>query len=272
MPDSDSSPDLRVAPANDTAEGVRAVAGGVSREALAAHLARKDTQDHLAKLVRKIPWWWGTMREDARHDICVAVLEAKKTPATLGEVPAWIGGIAKNVVADAYAEHYKRKRERGTAKPEVIEEIPAPTPVTEDERPAWMIDVWLRKQVAEDPASAMTYWMLVDMGRNKKTYEDMAKKHGISEDAVKQRVHRLKEKYVDAWKKHKRMREALRAVVLILLAAAIYVILRLLFGGPPKAPEIRPDIIVVRPAPAPTPSIPDPAGPFPQPPPRNDKP
>jgi DNA-directed RNA polymerase specialized sigma24 family protein len=272
MPDSDRPPKPEAAPANATAAGSYARPGGVTLEDLAAHLARKETQAHLDKLVRKIPFWWGTMREDARQDICVAALAAKKIPPTLEEVRAWIGGIANNVRADAFAEHYRRKRRTAQVDAETLAEIPEPEPEPKDERPKWMVDTWLRQQVAEDPPSAMTYWMLIDMGRNGRTYADLAVKHGTTEDAVKQRVHRLKEKYLDAWKKHKRARNSLAVLIVLVAAVILYVIARLLFPPPPRFEEIRPDNAVMRAPPAPTPTSFEPANPEPTVRRQNDKP
>ena len=242
--------DGAAAPEKDSASPPR-----VSDAVLRATLARKETQDHLVRVIRrtlskKTPWF---VVDEILSNVNVRVLTTLARPKDETRLRGWL-----TVVAVSVRNSYFRA---GAANAKWIdpaadlEEVPPEStdaPVEDDEPPSWLIGPWLEKKVASDPDDRATYEVIVARAREGKSYEDLAAERGESVNALTKRVQRFKAKYVPLRRRYNERRHALLLLLKLFgiplavagIAVAMYLVTRS-HAAPQPAPAPAPSASTV---------------------------
>jgi DNA-directed RNA polymerase specialized sigma24 family protein len=213
----------------------------LSDEDFRAFLARKDAQKRIREVVvkrlhKKAPT---DLVEDITQQANVDALAARSRPQSMETALGWLGTVS----ARAVVNHFRRNAvHEKWLKPDVdVEELPPePDGATGPfAPPSWLLTDWLRPRVAGDPREQETYELLVYKANTGKTHAQVALDHGMSEGALKSRIHALKTKYEPEWRRRQRM-----VLMLLLFGAALAIVvlawLLWLPGDPPLGQDVPP--------------------------------
>ena len=244
----------------------------VTHADLQAYLARKETQKQLRIVVAGVLGRRANRQNvhDLAVDAQVAILGGEGRPESLETMPGWVDGVARNTVRVFFKdEREERKvivsgavavearaddmsdgkgerdaqdgaRSRSVDGPDAPDESGEPTP------DAFLLSPWLRSRVKEDPEDRALLELLAYKAKSKKTYAVVAVERGITVAAIHNRVYRLRNKYEDEWREHKRKRDAMmlalwkaaKITAVVVIAAGIALLLYLVMR--PKRDEARP--------------------------------
>jgi DNA-directed RNA polymerase specialized sigma24 family protein len=196
-----------------SAPEIRAVVGD---EAIQAHIRKVVWR----RAGRKAP---GDLVDELVQQANLAMLSAKSGPRSDATAQGWASKIAVRVVVD----HFRREEAQAKwlDRDAEIEELAAtPDDTSGPFVPAWLLTEWLAPLVANDPHHQQTYELLRHKASTQKTLAQVAADHGITEGALKSRVHALKAKYEPRWKRRQRM-----FLLLLLLYCAVGLALVWLF-------------------------------------------
>ena len=244
---------------DDPEDAGDAAAPGVAREIVAAYVSRPKVREHLvARVRRKVP---RREVEDLVEDIRLLALEAKSMPRTEAAIPAWLDTIADRRVAKFTAKQKRRARYETQADDKTVAEVEAPPPEDEQALEKWMILPWIEGEVQFVPKDAEFLWLLRKKARSGKTNAEVAAELGTTEDAIKARLQRFKEKYGPKRTKYLIQIGLIWGIVLVTAIALAAYVLRGLFATPPPMPPPAPSIT----APVETATVFEPAEPPPMP-------
>ncbi len=231
-----------------------------------AFLAHADTRRWVLAIVReKVPV---DLAEDLAQDALAEAIKAfeRAPPSKDDALVVWLATIVRRVVADHWKKRGRRRKYEGpmpgdpdAPSPESAHDSEStfadgeadppfgggPRPVAEpsyDPREASVdsLDLegtflfrWLEGQVANHALDRETFEMVLEHGREEKTYQRIADERGISLTVLSSRIFEFKKKYVPRYKRAKE-----RAVLLILLFGVVIVALGIwLFSRNDKAPR-----------------------------------
>jgi DNA-directed RNA polymerase specialized sigma24 family protein len=226
----------------------------VTREELRAYLELPETRSRIQGMVAvKVP---ADRVKDLVHDVCARAMKSRWLPLRAA-MKGWVDTITRRQIADETRKRARRKKLEGPmpVAPQVLDEAGLPIedpgdavvdtddstdPTAEDpEREGWLMRRWFRDAVKDDPKDRETFAMMEEWAKadEKTTYGDIAKRHGLSESALKKRAQRLKEEYLPDYIKWRN-----GMFILILFGAiAIVVLVGLLMPRKPKHDAIDKD-------------------------------
>ncbi|HEX4448947.1 MAG TPA: sigma-70 family RNA polymerase sigma factor [Polyangiaceae bacterium] len=168
-------------------------------------------------------------RDDIAQDVNVAILSSKSLPRTMATVQGWLAIITARAVVT-----YLRKcgmDDKWLARDAQVEELPPEGESEASLAPDWLLTTWLAPRIAGDARLEQTYEMLRRKAETGKTLAEIAAEHGMTEGALKSRIHVLKTKYEPHWKRRERM----LLILLLFAVATIAAIVWLLW--PPDKPR-----------------------------------
>ncbi len=245
-----------------------------------AFLARPTTHEQIRALAaREAP---AHVVEDIIHDTVEEALRAaaRAPPRDAAVLPAWIGTLARRVIADLHAKRKRREKYEGSMPTEPVESCSsdegspdggspfapvqswspdegpppalAPTYDPREAQDGWpnredRVVRWLEQKVARNPRDRETFEILLERAREGKTYGQIAEERGMTLTALSSRIFELKGKYLPHYR-----RERDRSIVLLLLwgtgiVVALVGLWLFLHRG-----QVAPPILRVPPAPAPS--------------------
>jgi DNA-directed RNA polymerase specialized sigma24 family protein len=242
----------------------------VTHADLQAYLARKETQKQLRIVVAGVLGRRANRQNvhDLAVDAQVAILGGEGRPESLESMPGWVDGVARNTVRVFFkGEREERKvfvsvavegrtddtsdgkGERDAldgARSRSVDGADAPDESGESTPDAFLLSPWLRSRVKQDPEDRALLELLAYRAKSKKTYAVVAAERGMTVAAIHNRVYRLRKKYEDEWREHKRKRDTLMLALWkaakitagVVVAAGIALLLYLVMR--PRKDEARP--------------------------------
>lgn len=231
----------------------------ITPEALHAYVSLPATRERAADIVGK-----RAPRQEVSLLVSEAIsdaLNASRLPAE-DRVNAWFDAICRKVVARYHRKRARQKLREGpmprARQPRDEAGLPIADagnafvdidasfdPETDDFRAEGILFTrWMRSAVAGDPQDRETFAMMEEWVRSQeeddveKTYEDIAREHGISVSALKKRIERLKDKYQRRYRQWRK-----RFVVMLMLSGgALVIVLAILVWWllQPRAPAAVP--------------------------------
>jgi DNA-directed RNA polymerase specialized sigma24 family protein len=204
----------------------------VTQMKLRALLALPATQERIRQIVKARlkggPAAQGV--NDIVQDVNIAILSSKSLPRTMATAQGWIGVITARAVVT-----YLRKRgvdNKWLVRDAEVKKLPSESQSEASLAPDWLLTKWLEPRIAGDPRLQQTYELLRHKAETGKTLAAIAAEHGMTEGALKSRIHALKTKYEPHWKRRERM----LLVLLLFAIATIAAIVWLLW--PPAKPRL----------------------------------
>jgi DNA-directed RNA polymerase specialized sigma24 family protein len=170
---------------------------------------------------------------DIVQNVNVAALSSTSLPRTMATLDGWLAMIAVRSVVNEL-------RKRGVENKWVVRdlEVDELPPGGESEAtaiPDWLLMKWLAARVAREPIFQETYEILRHKVETGKTLAEVAAQHGMSESALKSRVHEMRAKY----EPEKKRRERMMLFFLLYAVAAIAALVWFLWPSPkPAAPNV----------------------------------
>jgi DNA-directed RNA polymerase specialized sigma24 family protein len=184
-------------------------AGGVPAEAVYAFLAREATRGTVRAIVSAV-----IAKGDVEAVVQRTLLEAKEAathspPESYGALHAWVGGMARRVVADYVAQRARRARgiggrpslrvvggrdARGAAHEVPVEEG-SDEPVDDGGPPRR----WIRRQVARNPHDRETFSILLEHVLYGRSYARLAAVRGTTPLALSARVFEFRKRYAERY-------------------------------------------------------------------------
>jgi DNA-directed RNA polymerase specialized sigma24 family protein len=209
----------------------------LSTAELHAFVGDKATQKHLLDVI------WKRMGKGAPKDLVedlvqqasLAMLSAKLGPHSAATASGWASRVAVCTVVD-YFRREEVQAKWVDRKTDVENLPPDPDDASGPFAPDWLVTRWLAPLVAGDPRHQETYELLRYKAATDKTLAQVAAEHGMTEGALKSRIHTLKPRYEPQWKR----RQQMFLLLLLFAATALAVLAWLLLR--PAIPEIGPDI------------------------------
>jgi DNA-directed RNA polymerase specialized sigma24 family protein len=269
--------------AGDSGNAARAIAAEpVPVEVVRAFLARRTTYAQIRSLAAGAVA--AQLIDDIVNDTFEEALKAavRAPPRDAATLPAWIGTIARRVIADSHAKGKRREKYEAPMPIEPVDsdlpddgspnapvqawspdEGPPERPLTYDPRSApdaWpdgegRVVRWLERKVAKSPRDRETFEILLEKAREGKTYGQIAEERGMTLTALSSRIFEFKGKYLPRYK-----RERDRSILLILLLGASLVAVGVALWLLLHRAQITPPVVPV--GPAPVPSVTASAAPF----------
>jgi DNA-directed RNA polymerase specialized sigma24 family protein len=245
--DPDAPDTSEPSPADDATDDEVGDAARATLEELRAFLARPETLARAEGIMRaKVPH---QEVEALAGDAQVRALAAKHLPRA-AKMQAWFDRICANVIADYWRKRAARKPHEGpmpdrkAAQPRdeaglpikdagnAYRDIDASTDPRDDDDPdkeGWMLRRFLRGKVKGNPHEEQTLAMIEEWAASDEemTYRELAKKHGITEDALYKRTQRLRDKYFE---EYQRWRNSMFLLVGLPVAAALALVAYLLLS------------------------------------------
>ncbi len=228
----------------------------VTHADLQAYLARPETQKQLRIVVAGVLGRRANRQNvhDLAVDAQVAILGGAGLPESLESMPGWVDGVARNTVR-VFFKGEREERKVIVSSPVAVEgrtddtSLDGPDAPDESSEPtpdAFLLSPWLRARVKQDPEDRALLELLAYKAKSKKTYAVVAVERGMTVAAIHNRVYRLRKKYEDEWKEHKRNRDgmmlalwkAAKVTAVLVLAAGIALLLYLVMR--PRKDEARP--------------------------------
>ncbi len=247
----DHAPDSDVVPRAESKGGVVILLSdaaprdaAVSRDALAQFLCSSDTRRYLWKVLkRKIRYW---DREDVLHDTLLAAWSAPNPPAG-GAMKTWLTTIARRKIVDYYRSRSTRTKNQVFG---VDVERLSDEERKQDRKNKDLLVPYLRTLIA-NPEDAETLLLIIEKARRKLTYAKLAAEHDTTEDALRKRVDRFRDKYMPFVRRHLWENRALAILLALLVAALVWVVVRgFACVSPPRAvPDVRPEPTALTPEP-----------------------
>jgi DNA-directed RNA polymerase specialized sigma24 family protein len=209
----------------------------VTRADLMAYVGRRDTQEHvrhivLARIDEKTP------ADDVNELVQranYALVGSKSLPRVRGTMRGWLGTVVVRAVVHTFREGVVDLKWLNR---EVVAEDQAAEPVDDPLDDGWLISKWLAPLAAENEADQETYELIRYIADKDTTHKQAAADHGMSEQALKNRIARLKKKYAPRWRRRRNTLVALWSLAALVVVA---VLVKLLWPAAKPVVPIGPD-------------------------------
>jgi DNA-directed RNA polymerase specialized sigma24 family protein len=212
-----------------------------------AYVARKETMDWIQRRVAsKVDT---QLVEQLSQDACLECIESAASLESEEAAPRWVMTITDRVVADHHTKRAGRKPHEGRMPRQVLARDEAGIPIKPDSaqadpnapdgdtrlgaddperetprREGFLMQRFLREAVKGNARDEETLAWMEEWAEGDKSYDQIAREHDVSANAVHKRVQAFKEEY---FPKYRRWRNGM-ILFLILAGAIVYVIFRAL--------------------------------------------